>query len=93
MNYLLRRSRYCFSKKKVYFGDAARERLIKGASILSKTVSSTLGPGGRNICIEYEVGNPKITKDGVTVAKNILLPCNEVQSKFINWYKFGFVFS
>ena len=67
-----------FSKKNIYFGSDARTRLIQGCDIVSKTVEKTLGPGGRNICIEYEVGRPKITKDGVTVAKNVLTPCNEV---------------
>ena len=45
---------------------------------MTDIVSRTLGPGGRNICIESEINKPKITKDGVTVAKNIFTPDNEV---------------
>ena len=49
-----------------------------GSSILTKAVQSTLGPKGRNVCLEYEIGHPRVTKDGVTVAKNILLTDNKV---------------
>jgi chaperonin GroEL len=70
-----------FSKKNIYFSSDARSRLVKGCDIVARTVEKTLGPGGRNICMEYEVGLPKITKDGVTVAKNILTTCNEVLVK------------
>ena len=44
---------------------------------MNRAVSMTLGPGGRNALLEYEVGEPKITKDGVTVAKNIMLKNRE----------------
>lgn len=51
----------------------ARERLIEGITKLASTAQKTLGPGGRNIALEYEGGEPKITKDGVTVVKTINL--------------------
>ena len=51
----------------------ARQRLIEGISRLAQTAKKTLGPGGRNIALEYEGGDPKITKDGVTVVKSIHL--------------------
>ena len=72
-----------FSKKNIYFGSNARKRLIEGCNLVAKTVEKTLGPGGRNVCMEYEVGQPRITKDGVTVAKNVLTKCNEVGYIFI----------
>lgn len=71
-----------FSKKRVYCGDDARNRLFRGSNYLSDTVAKTLGPGGRNICIESEIGKPKITKDGVSVCKNIFTPDNEVSNYF-----------
>jgi chaperonin GroEL len=51
----------------------ARQKLIEGISKLAQTATKTLGPGGRNIALEYEGGDPKITKDGVTVVKSIHL--------------------
>lgn len=54
-------------------GDIAREKLIQGISKLAMTASKTLGPGGRNVALEYDNGDPKITKDGVTVLKTIHL--------------------
>ena len=53
------------------FGHASRLPLIEGISRVSTTASLTLGPGGRNVALEYEGGDPKITKDGVTVVKSI----------------------
>ena len=54
-----------------YYGSESRLPLVKGISRVSDTASLTLGPGGRNIALEYENGQPKITKDGVTVVKSI----------------------
>ncbi|CAK6538101.1 MAG: Chaperonin GroEL [Candidatus Midichloria mitochondrii] len=54
-------------------GEEARSRLLKGLRIAADTVSSTLGPKGRNVVIESSFGAPKITKDGVTVAKALIL--------------------
>ena len=53
------------------YGKEARLSLMQGISRLAKTAALTLGPGGRNIVLEYENGDPKITKDGVTVVKSI----------------------
>ena len=55
----------------ILFGDKSRNALLNGVTRLAKTSSVTLGPGGRNVVIEYEGGDPKITKDGVTVIKSI----------------------
>ena len=55
---------------KTEFGTALKNKLLKGICTLNDSVSSTLGPGGRNVIILDEEGNIKITKDGVTVAKS-----------------------
>jgi len=59
--------------KKIFFGVDARERMRKGIDTLSDTVKATLGPKGRNVIFERDFGAPLITKDGVTVAKEIIL--------------------
>lgn len=59
--------------KELAFGNDARTRMAAGVDILAKAVSATLGPKGRNVIIEQPYGAPKITKDGVTVAKAIQL--------------------
>jgi len=61
------------SAKKIIFGAEARERIRKGVDILADTVKVTLGPRGRNVVFERSFGSPSITKDGVTVAKEIEL--------------------
>lgn len=61
--------------KDVKFGDDARSKMLKGVDILADAVAITLGPKGRNVIIEQSWGSPKITKDGVTVAKAIDLKC------------------
>jgi len=60
--------------KNIEFGYEARQKLIKGVNQLADSVSVTLGPRGRNVIIERKYGSPAITKDGVTVAKEIELP-------------------
>ena len=60
-----------FKSVKTHYGDDARAMLLSGIERISKTAGLTLGPGGRNVAIEYEAGDPKITKDGVTVVKSI----------------------
>ena len=60
-------------KTKVILHDDARKTLINGVNIVADAVKSTLGPGGRNVCIEKDWGAPIVTKDGVTVAKSINL--------------------
>ncbi|KRX00206.1 GroEL-like apical domain [Pseudocohnilembus persalinus] len=57
---------------KVYFGNDARKGILEGIKILNKATQATLGPKGRNVLLEYELGEPRITKDGVTVAKAIM---------------------
>jgi chaperonin GroEL len=59
--------------KQVVFGDAGRNKLVEGVDILANAVKVTLGPKGRNVVIEKSFGSPHITKDGVTVAKEIEL--------------------
>ncbi len=59
--------------KKILFGNQARSKILDGVNILANTVKVTLGPKGRNVTIEKSFGAPTITKDGVTVAKEIEL--------------------
>ena len=65
--------------KDVKFSGDARERMLRGVDILANAVKVTLGPKGRNVVIEKSFGAPRITKDGVTVAKEI-----ELEDKFEN---------
>jgi chaperonin GroEL len=57
----------------VTFGDEARDRLVAGVNVLGDAVKVTLGPKGRNVVIQRQFGAPHVTKDGVTVAKEIFL--------------------
>src|ERR671926_453247 len=59
--------------KDVKFSSDAREKMLRGVDILADAVKVTLGPKGRNVVIEKSFGAPRITKDGVTVAKEIVL--------------------
>jgi chaperonin GroEL len=59
--------------KDVKFGSEARNRMLKGVNILADAVKVTLGPKGRNVVIDKSFGAPRITKDGVSVAKEIEL--------------------
>ena len=65
--------------KEVKFHSEAREKLLRGVDILANAVKVTLGPKGRNVVIDKSFGAPRITKDGVTVAKEI-----ELEDKFEN---------
>ena len=65
--------------KELKYGDKAREKMLNGVNTLANAVKVTLGPKGRNVLIEKSFGAPVITKDGVTVAKEI-----EVKDKFEN---------
>jgi chaperonin GroEL len=77
--------------KQLKFNEEARAKLLKGANTLADAVKVTLGPKGRNVIIDKKFGSPTVTKDGVTVAKEIELPdpfenmgaqmVNEVASK------------
>jgi len=60
--------------KDVRFGSDARERMLHGVDMLANAVKVTLGPKGRNVVLDKSFGAPRITKDGVTVAKDIELP-------------------
>ena len=59
--------------KEVRFGEDARSRILKGVNTLANAVKVTLGPKGRNVVIEKSFGVPTVTKDGVSVAKEIEL--------------------
>ena len=59
--------------KQLLFDEAARQQLLKGVSLLAKAVTATLGPKGRNVVLDKKYGSPTVTKDGVTVAKEIEL--------------------
>ena len=65
--------------KQVLFGDDARVRIVRGVNILANAVKTTLGPKGRNVVLERSYGAPTVTKDGVSVAKEI-----ELKDKFEN---------
>ena len=60
--------------KQLVFDEGARQRLLRGVELLAKAVKATLGPKGRNVVIDKKFGSPTVTKDGVTVAKEIELP-------------------
>src|SRR5580698_3269950 len=59
--------------KQIVFDETARQALLKGVSKLARAVTATLGPKGRNVVLDKKFGSPTITKDGVTVAKEIEL--------------------
>jgi len=65
--------------KDVRFGGEARDKMLRGVDILANAVKVTLGPKGRNVVLDKSFGAPRITKDGVTVAKEI-----ELEDKFEN---------
>ncbi|MBS0369074.1 MAG: chaperonin GroEL [Proteobacteria bacterium] len=65
--------------KEVKFGDSARARMVEGINVLADAVKVTLGPKGRNVVLERSFGAPTVTKDGVSVAKEI-----ELKDKFAN---------
>src|SRR3981081_1423060 len=59
--------------KQLQFDEAARQALLRGVEKLAKAVKATLGPSGRNVILDKKFGSPTVTKDGVTVAKEIEL--------------------
>jgi len=67
------------SAKEVKFGEDARSRMLKGVNVLANAVKVTLGPKGRNVVLDKSFGAPTVTKDGVSVAKEI-----ELEDKFEN---------
>jgi len=60
-----------FGGKDIKFGQECRDRILVGAEKLADAVQVTLGPKGRNVILDQQFGSPKITKDGVTVAKHV----------------------
>ncbi|OFV93766.1 MAG: chaperonin GroL [Acidobacteria bacterium RIFCSPLOWO2_12_FULL_65_11] len=60
--------------KQITYGDASRQAILRGVNALANAVKVTLGPKGRNVILDRKFGSPTITKDGVTVAKEIELP-------------------
>ena len=65
--------------KEVKFADEARQKMLRGVNVLAEAVKVTLGPKGRNVVLEKSFGAPTVTKDGVSVAKEI-----ELEDKFEN---------
>ena len=65
--------------KQVKFSDDARKRMARGVDVLANAVKATLGPKGRNVVLEKSFGAPTVTKDGVSVAKEI-----ELKDRFEN---------
>src|SRR6202167_3898920 len=59
--------------KQILFDEAARQKVLRGVEQLARAVKVTLGPKGRNVLIDKKFGSPTVTKDGVTVAKEIEL--------------------
>lgn len=67
------------SFKNIWFGAHARSLLKEGTSMVYKSAQVSLGPGGRNALLDYEAGLPKITKDGVTIIKNVFMRRREAE--------------
>ena len=65
--------------KQLLFCEQARQEILRGVEILAKAVKVTLGPRGRNVVLDKKWGSPTVTKDGVTVAKEV-----EIEDKFQN---------
>src|SRR3954470_13174044 len=71
--------------KQLVFDEAARQALLRGVSKLAKAVTATLGPKGRNVVLDKKFGSPTVTKDGVTVAKEVELedPCENMGAQMV----------
>ena len=71
--------------KQLLFDENARQTLLKGISKLARAVAATLGPKGRNVVLDKKYGSPTVTKDGVTVAKEIELedPCENMGAQMV----------
>src|SRR3981189_3030677 len=71
--------------KQLIFDENARQTLLRGVSKLSRAVTATLGPKGRNVVLDKKFGSPTVTKDGVTVAKEIELedPCENMGAQMV----------
>ena len=73
------------SAKNIFFGSDARAKMLNGVNKLADAVKVTLGPKGRNVVIDKSFGAPRITKDGVSVAKEIELKIN-LKTWVHRWY-------
>src|SRR3954462_6923472 len=78
-NQVFRQERTAMPAKEVRFHEGARVKMVHGLNILADAVKVTLGPKGRNVVLERSFGAPTVTKDGVSVAKEI-----ELKDKFEN---------
>ena len=65
--------------KQIVYGDVSRQGILRGVNSLANAVKVTLGPRGRNVILDRNFGAPTITKDGVTVAKEIERRCSKQQ--------------
>ena len=72
--------------KQLLFSDAARRKMLEGVDVLAHAVGTTLGPTGRNVILSKSFGGPTVTKDGVTVSKEIELndPFENMGAKLVN---------
>lgn len=68
---LVQTQHFGFAGKEIKFGSEARALMLEGCEMLADAVATTLGPRGRNVVLDRSFGVPKITKDGVTVARDI----------------------
>src|SRR4029079_2742106 len=78
-------STFIMAAKQLIFDEAARQSLLRGVEKLSRAVKATLGPKGRNVVIDKKFGSPTVTKDGVTVAREIDLedPCENMGAQMV----------
>ena len=72
--------------KQILHGEDSRQAILRGVNILADAVKVTLGPKGRNVVIEKKFGSPTITKDGVTVAKEIELKVTRLRTWARRWF-------
>ena len=84
LRHLLARRAFAAGKE-ILYGTKARDRMFLGVDKLADAVEATLGPKGRNVVIEQSFGAPKITKDGVTVAKAIEFEDRYMVSPCCSW--------
>src|SRR5436309_15743362 len=72
--------------KQLLFDENARQTLLRGVSKLARAVAATLGPKGRNVVLDKKYGSPTVTKDGVTVAKEVELedPCENMGVQMVS---------
>ena len=76
--------------KEIKFEADARARMLAGIEVLNDAVKVTLGPKGRNVILDKSFGAPRITKDGVTVAKEIeLANCAPQTGQFVTVFRIG----